>query len=125
MALLGVVEWRLGARELPLMGGFGESDMLLRDVAAFVGFVAVFAVRAPDFSSELRTRRSLVACALCLVVPMTLAALVGVGVHLGTGTVDVVALLAGTGSLRLGNLVIAVGVVAPTLAALHSGRLAA
>jgi hypothetical protein len=124
MALLGLVEWRLAARELPLAQGLGAPDMLLRDVAAFVGFVAVFALRAPDFTAQLRTRRSLAACVACLVLPMTLAALVGVGVHLGTGTLDVVALLAGTGSLAVGNLLIAVGVVAPTLAALHSGRLA-
>jgi cytosine permease len=125
LVLLVLVQARLGAWEPPLTVGTGRPGALLFDVAAFIGYAAVFALRAPDFTAPLRRRRSLVACVASLVVPLVFASLVGVAVHLRTGTEDIVGLLAGSGSLAVGNLLIAIGVVAPILASTHSGRYAA
>jgi cytosine permease len=125
LVLLILVRTRLGSEEPPLTLDADRPTVLLHDAAAFIGYAAVFALRAPDFTSPLRRRRSLVACVASLIVPLVFATLVGVAVHLGTGTRDIVELLAGGGSLALGNLLIALGVVAPILASTHSGRFAA
>ncbi|MGN9809162.1 hypothetical protein ACTMSW_07370 [Micromonospora sp. BQ11] len=100
------------------VGGFA-------DAAALVGYVAVFAVRAPDFSVGLARRRDLAWCLGLLVVPTLLGVVAGAGLWLRTGSADVVAVLAGAGGAAgWGNLFVAVGVFAAALTTTYSGALA-
>ncbi len=92
------------------------------DIAALGGYIAVFAVRAPDFSHGLRRRRDLAWCVALLVVPAVCATIAGVGIWLRTGQSDVVAVLAQTQSV--GNLFVALAVFTPALTTTYSGALA-
>ncbi|WP_326824067.1 hypothetical protein [Streptosporangium sp. NBC_01756] len=98
---------------------------ILPDVAVLVGYVAVFALRAPDFSRGLAGRRDLLVCVALLVVPASLAAVAGAGMWLRTGSPDVVATLAGAGGVAaFGNLFVTAAVFAPSLTTTYSGALA-
>ncbi len=92
------------------------------DVAALGGYIAVFAVRAPDFSHGLARRRDLAWCVALLVVPAVCATVAGVGIWLRTGDTDVVAVLARTQSV--GNLFVTLAVFTPALTTTYSGALA-
>lgn len=59
-----------------------------------------------------------------LVVPAALVALAGVGLQRGTGSTDLVRTLAEQRGLRLGNLLVAVAIVAPAFSTVYSGSLA-
>ncbi len=111
-----------GARgDAPLDAGFGTSTTLLTDVAVFVGYVAVFGLRAPDFTAGLRGRSDLWACAAILVVPTLIAATAGTMIALRSDSADLV------GHLRtsdLGTALVVVAVAAPCLTSFHSGGLA-
>lgn len=109
------------AGEAPLDAGFGTSTTLLTDVAVFVGYVAVFGLRAPDFTAGLRGRSDLWACAAILVVPTLIAATAGTMIALRSDSADLV------GHLRtsdLGTALVVVAVAAPCLTSFHSGGLA-
>ncbi|SDU76040.1 hypothetical protein [Jiangella alkaliphila] len=111
-----------GARgDAPLDAGFGTSTTLLTDIAVFVGYVAVFGLRAPDFTAGLRGRSDLWACAAILVVPTLIAATAGTMIALRSDSADLV------GHLRtsdLGTALVVVAVAAPCLTSFHSGGLA-
>ncbi|MFK3980885.1 hypothetical protein ACI2K4_10970 [Micromonospora sp. NPDC050397] len=95
------------------------------DIAAMAGYVSVFALRAPDFSRGLASRRDLGWCVLLLVAPAVAVGVAGAGVWLRTGSTDVVAVLAGTpGVAAYGNLFVAAAVFAPALTTTYSGALA-
>ncbi|MEV4629576.1 hypothetical protein AB0J90_25265 [Micromonospora sp. NPDC049523] len=95
------------------------------DVAAMTGYVSVFALRAPDFSRGLASRRDLGWCVLLLVLPAVAVGVAGAGVWLRTGSTDVVAVLAGTsGVAAYGNLFVTAAVFAPALTTTYSGALA-
>ncbi|MEW2445778.1 hypothetical protein [Micromonospora marina] len=97
----------------------------LADAAALIGYVAVFALRAPDFSVGLLRRRDLAWCVGLLVVPTMLGVLAGAGLSLRTGSTDVVAVLAsGSGLAGYANVFVAVGVFAAALTTTYSGALA-
>ncbi|MEU7823243.1 hypothetical protein [Catellatospora sp. NPDC049133] len=97
----------------------------LADIAAIGGYVAVFALRAPDFSRGLATRRDLAICVALLVGPATLVTAAGAGVWLRTGSADVVAVLATAPGIAVyGNIFVTVGVFAPALTTTFSGALA-
>lgn len=123
LVLVGVVALRLAAPQVPLAAAPGPLSLAVTDVAAMVGYVAVFSVRAPDFSVALRSRRDLLICVGLLVVPTVLVLLAGVGLYLGTGSVDLVGTLAAPGGLPLGNLLVALAVVAPAFTTTYSGSL--
>lgn len=109
------------AGEAPLDAGFGTSTTLLTDIAVFVGYVAVFGLRAPDFTAGLRGRSDLWACAAILVVPTLIAATAGTMIALRSDSADLV------GHLRtsdLGTALVVVAVAAPCLTSFHSGGLA-
>lgn len=124
LALTVMVVIELSARTSPVTLGGEPGASLLTDVSAYVGYVAIFSVRAPDFSVGLATRRDLAWCVAALCVPVLLVGLAGVGLQMGTGTSDLVGVLAGSGMLAIGNLLIALAVVGPTLTTLYSGSLA-
>lgn len=113
-----------GARgDPPLEAGLGDggAPALLTDIAVFVGYVAVFALRAPDFTAGLRGRGDLWACAAILVLPTLVAATAGTTIALRSDSADLV------GHLRtsdLGTALVVVAVAAPCLTAFHSGGLA-
>ncbi|TDC45746.1 hypothetical protein E1212_28375 [Jiangella ureilytica] len=105
----------------PLAAGAGAPSAFLTDVAVFVGYVAVFALRAPDFTAGLRGRGDLWACAAILVLPTLVAAAAGTTIALRSDSADLV------GHLRtsdLGTALVVVAVAAPCLTAFHSGGLA-
>lgn len=122
LALVAVCVMRLSPPTVPVtaaLGGVGP------DVAVLVGYVAVFSLRAPDFSKGLSSRRDLAACVALLVLPACLIAVAGAGVWLRTGNPDVVATLASSGDLAAyGNLFVAAAVFAPALTTTYSGSLA-
>ena len=94
------------------------------DATVCIGYVAVFALRAPDFSYALARPRDLYASAGLLVGTMMGNALAGVALYRGTGQVDVVTTIATGEAADIGNLLIAMSVVAPSFATLHSGSMA-
>ncbi|MET8040843.1 hypothetical protein ABZU25_08260 [Micromonospora sp. NPDC005215] len=97
----------------------------LGDAAALIGYAAVFALRAPDFSVGLARRRDLAWCVGLLIGPALLGVLAGAGLWLRTGSADVVALLAtGSGLAAYANLFVAVAVFAAALTTTYSGALA-
>ncbi|TDD68773.1 hypothetical protein E1262_15050 [Jiangella aurantiaca] len=111
-----------GARsETPLDAGFGTSSTLLTDVAVFVGYVAVFGLRAPDFTAGLRGRGDLWACAAFLVLPTLVAATAGTTIALRSDSADLVEHLR---TSDLGTALVVVAVAAPCLTSFHSGGLA-
>jgi cytosine permease len=123
VALVLLVVWRLAAHGVPLqLGAPGGARAVLYDVASFVGYVAVFAFRAPDFSAGLRSRKDLAICVLLLVVPMVGMTVAGAALERGTGTTDLVVALA-QGGLALGNLLVAIAVIAPAFTTVYSGAL--
>lgn len=124
LLLVGLVVVRLSARSVPVTTGLDAPGALLADVGAFLGYVAVFGTRAPDFSAHLASRGDLRWCVAALVVPAGLVALAGVGLRAGTGTSDLVGVLAGPDGSALGQVLLAAAVVAPTFTTLYSGSLA-
>ncbi|MEO3829494.1 hypothetical protein [Actinomadura sp. B10D3] len=122
IALIGIVAVRLAPPSSPVtFSREGPPGVLVADLAGYIGYVSVFAVRAPDFTVGLRGRGDLAACVALLVGPALAASVVGAGVAAASGSTDVVAVLAGPDGLPAANLFVAASVIAPTLAAVHSG----
>ncbi|TDD65830.1 hypothetical protein E1293_39830, partial [Actinomadura darangshiensis] len=124
VALIGIVAVKLAPPASPVSLARDGPGVLAADLAGYIGYVSVFAVRAPDFTVGLRGRGDLAACVALLVVPALGASIVGAGVAAASGSTDVVAVLAGPDGLPAANLFVAASVMAPTLAAVHSGALA-
>jgi cytosine permease len=124
IALIAIVAVRLPPPEPVLTTVYGGGGRFTADVAGYLGYVAVFALRAPDFTVGLGRRRDLAWCVALLVGAALAASTVGAGLAAASGSTDVVAVLAGPGGLPVANLFVAASVVAPTLTAMHSGALA-
>lgn len=123
LVLVGVVALRLAAPQTPVTVAPGPLSLAVPDVAALVGYASVFSVRAPDFSVGLRSGRDLLVCVGLLVVPTLLVLLAGAGLYLGTGSVDLVGTLAARDGLPVGNLLVALSVIAPAFTTTYSGSL--
>lgn len=121
LVLVVLVVARLAGRQFPVSTAFGTPTALFTDVAVFIGYISVFSVRAPDFTANLETRRDLLFSDLLLCLPLILVVLAGVALQQGTGSADVVGILAAPGGLAVGNLLIAAAVIAPTFTTLYSG----
>lgn len=96
--------------------------LLAGDIALFVGYVAVFAVRAPDFTAGLARRRHVA----LLVAALTGATLVvagagAVAADAAAGQSVVAALL--SGGNRTAAILLSLSTLAPALASQHSGAL--
>jgi hypothetical protein len=100
---------------------FGDPANLVVDMATLIGYLAVFAVRSPDFTAGFTRKKDLVISNLLLCVPIILIALAGVGLQQGTGSADLVSIMAQPGGLKIGNLLIFLAVIAPALTILYSG----
>lgn len=105
----------------PITAELGPAGSFLADVAVFVGYVSVFALRAPDFTAGLRSRADLWACAGILVLPTLVAAAAGTTIALDSGSSDLVGHLR---TSQVGTVLVVVAVIAPCLTAYHSGGLA-
>lgn len=118
LVVMVVVE--LAARTSPLKLMPDNPLHALADIASYLGYVAVFSVRAPDFTAGLKSKRDLIIADLMLTVPVVLISLAGVGLYMGTGTIDLVSVLTKPGTLMIGNLLVALAVIAPTFTILVS-----
>lgn len=121
LALIVLVAAQNSHTQAPLTLETGPWGLLFADVSVFVGYVAVFALRAPDFTAGLRGRADLWACATVLIVPTVVAAGAGATVALHDGSSDLVAHLQ---TSTVGTVLIVLAVAAPSLTAYHSGGLA-
>lgn len=123
--VLGIgVTMQLGAPVVPVAAGMSRISPALIDMASFIGYVAVFGVRAPDFTAGLRGRRDLAWCVGLFIAPMVAMTLAGVALHLGTGSSDLVGTLAAPGGLAAGNVLVAASVVGASFTTTYSGSLA-
>jgi len=119
--LVVLVILRYSARIMPVTLALGNPLLMVVDVATFVGYVAVFSVRAPDFTAGFDSRKDLLISDLLLCTPAVLIALAGVGLQQGTGSSDLVSILAQPGGLAIGNLLVFLAVIAPTFTIIYSG----
>jgi hypothetical protein len=94
---------------------------MIVDVATYVGYIAVFSVRSPDFTAGFASRRDLVISNILLCLPIILISLAGVGMQQGTGSSDLVEILTRPDGLAIGNLLIFLAVIAPSFTILYSG----
>lgn len=109
------------AARWPLGAGVGDPLLAIADVSAVVGYIAVFAVRGPDFTAGMGSMRDLVICVALLVVPLVVATVLGALMWSATGTTDLVGELERSPA---GTVLVAVSMVAPALTAYYSGGLA-
>jgi hypothetical protein len=121
LILTGLIVSRYGATAMPLTLNVAAPMQTLNDVALVMGFVSVFMVRAPDFTAQLGSRRDLAIVALMLCLPLTITILAGANLQQGTGSADLVSVLAGSSGLAIGNLLITIATIAPTFTTLYSG----
>jgi cytosine permease len=106
------------------------AGMLATQMVAFVGYVAVFAIRSPDFTAGLARRRDLAAgvallvltTAASVVVGARLPALAETGADTGTGAGDLAARLGDGGVVPGGGAFLLLATLAPALVAGHSAR---
>jgi cytosine permease len=119
--LVVLVVVRLSARTLPFTMAMHDPLFMLADVAVFVGYAAVFSIRSPDFSAGLSYRGDLSILVALFCGAMIGVALAGVGLQQGTGSADLVGVLAGPDGLAVGNLLVAMAVIAPAFTTLFSG----
>ena len=114
---------------VPITSSGTGTQSAVGELAAFVGYVAVFMLRAPDFTWGIARRSGVLRCVLALVVPAMLLVLVGAAMRLSVGDAADGATLAGLPLLRLGglpvgDLLIVLAVVAPAVTAAYSGGMA-
>jgi hypothetical protein len=124
LALVGLVVARFAPPVSPVSATIGGATGWFADAGALVGYVAVFALRAPDFSHGLARRADLRWCVGLLVVPTALVAVAGAALFLGTGTADVVGAITGGRGAVVGNVLVTVAVIAATFTTMYSGSLA-
>lgn len=119
--LVVLVTLRYSARMMPVTLAMGNPYFLVVDIATFVGYVAVFSVRAPDFTAGFVSHRDMLISDLLLCTPVILIALAGIGLQRGTGSTDLVGILAQPGGLAIGNFLVFLAVIAPAFTILYSG----
>jgi hypothetical protein len=125
IALVAFCVSRLSPPTTPVVSGVDGVTAVAADIAALGGYIAVFAVRAPDFTHGLARRRDLAWCVGLLVFPAVCVAVAGIGIWLRTGDSDVVAVLARSeGIAAYGNLFVTLAVFTPALTTTYSGALA-
>ncbi|MEW5718976.1 MAG: hypothetical protein AB1817_10145 [Chloroflexota bacterium] len=121
LVLVVLIVARYRATVIPLTVSAAPPLQMLSDVAALIGFVTVFCVRAPDFTAGLAARRDLAMVGLLLCVPLAITLLAGAWLGQGTGSADLVNVLAGANGFAIGNLLITLAMIAPTFTTLYSG----
>jgi cytosine permease len=121
LVLIALVVTHYGASAIPFAVHAAAPMPTLGDIAAIMGFVSVFSVRAPDFTAGLGSRRDLAMVGVLLCAPLMITILAGASLEQGTGSADLVSVLAGSNGLWIGNLLITLAMIAPTFTTLYSG----
>jgi hypothetical protein len=121
VVLIVLVVTRLAAHAWPFTLSLGDPVQMVTDVAVMIGYIAVFTVRAPDFTAGMAEIKDLNIAGALLCVPLVATVLAGVSLQQGTGSADLVGVLAGPHGLALGNLLITLAVIAPTFTTFYSG----
>ncbi|MGH3344465.1 MAG: hypothetical protein ACRDPK_16675 [Carbonactinosporaceae bacterium] len=124
LVLVALVAVELPPPAWPLVSGLDGGSLAVADIAGFLGYVSVFAVRAPDFSAGLARPRDLAFSVALLVVPTLVMATAGGGIAWATGSSDVVGALSGPRGLAVANVFVAAAVIAPAFTTTYSGPLA-
>ncbi|MFN8111032.1 MAG: hypothetical protein U0Y82_14500, partial [Thermoleophilia bacterium] len=90
-----------------------------------VGYGAAFALRTPDFTSDLARRRHVLWCGLAgMGVPLVVFAVAGASLQAATGTWNLADVLRSLGSDTLAYLLVMVGFFGSVMTNLYSGALA-
>ncbi len=121
IVLVVLISIRYSAHLMPVTLSFRNPQLMIADIATFVGYVAVFSLRAPDFTAGFTSRRDLIVSVLLLCAPVVLISLAGIGLQRGTGSTNLVGILAQPGGLAFGNLLVFLAVIAPSFTILYSG----
>lgn len=122
LVLIAIVTASLDPLTNPFTAEAPAASRLLTDVTALMGYVAVFALRSPDFTAGLGRRRDVVWPAMLLVAITIGVAAAGVAAWAASGDADVITLIADRFSL--GNALLLLAVIPAMLTSFHSGRLA-
>jgi cytosine permease len=120
LALVVLVLWRYHGRPGAVTVGGAPLDTLA-GMGAMLGYVGVFSLRAPDFTVGMPRRRDLRIVTLLLVISLGIVVLAGAVLGERSGSADLIGVLAGPGGLAIGNLLIALAVIAPTFTTFYSG----
>lgn len=120
LVLVGLILWRYQAASAAATMADAPADVAA-DLAVMLGYVGVFSLRAPDFTAGLAGRPDLNAVTALLIVPLAAVVFAGAVLAQRSGSSDVFTVLAGSGGLAFGNLLIALAVIAPTFTTFHSG----
>jgi hypothetical protein len=128
LALAAMVIVELQDRVVPVTPTLSTPAVTLGSVAALVGYVAVFSVRAPDFTVGMRARGDVVAGIALLLLPALALFLVGAELRLTSatgndGTLPGLTLIT-WGGLKVGDLLVIFGTMAPGIVSAYSGGLA-
>jgi purine-cytosine permease-like protein len=121
IVLVVLISVRYSAHMMPVTLSVKNPLLMVVDIATFVGYVSVFSVRAPDFTAGFVSQRDLFVSVLLLCTPVVLISLAGIGLQQGTGSTDLVGILAQPGGLAFGNLLVFLAVIAPSFTILYSG----
>jgi hypothetical protein len=97
---------------------------LLWGVGSVVAYGIVFAVRAGDFTWDLRDDPDVVKAGMTLLFPLLIFLGIGAALYRTVGDWNLADILANTPSAALGHLFLVVSIVAPALSGFHSGALA-
>lgn len=128
LMLAGLVVLKLNGLGRVLTTTAASPALTAGAVAALVGYVAVFAVRAPDFLAGMHRRRDVVISILLLLLPAFMLFLVGAGLGLnsvngGESTLEGLTMIR-LWSLPVGDLLVVLGTMAPGIVSAYSGGLA-
>jgi purine-cytosine permease-like protein len=126
LALVPLLLVSVDGASTPVRASVGTGTALVADLAAFVGYVAVFAVRAPDFTRGVGRVSDVGRCVGALVVPALLLCVVGAELAMTLGDGKHSATLAGLpaltlGGFHVGDLLVFVAVIAPSVTSGYSG----
>lgn len=119
--LVALIAIRYSAQTMPVTLSVHNPLLMVVDIATFIGYVAVFSMRAPDFTAGFVSRQDLFVSVLLLCTPVVLISLAGIGLQQGTGSTDLVGILAQPGKVAFGNLLVFLAVIAPSFTILYSG----
>lgn len=103
----------------------GGTLSMMSAMGVVVGYGAAFALRTPDFTSDLAARRDVLACAVVgLAIPLSVFLIVGAVLQVATGSWNLVEVLRRVGSPAIGYGFVALGFTGSVLSNLHSGAVA-
>ncbi len=128
LSALGLAIFSLLAVGTGIDSGYQTPQTTFRTILWAIGtiasFAALFALRVPDFTFDLKTRQDVVIDGLALFVALIFGVLVGMYLYRATGSWDLTVILAGSRIAFVAQLFLVLSLIAPTLSSVHSGALA-